>query len=59
MQTIDEEGNLLNADRMDVPGKNLLYGDAEDDDVATADLRKNYLKMKILFYQQIKIMIMV
>ena len=40
MQTIDEEGNLLNADRMDVPGKNLLYGDAEDDDVATADLRK-------------------
>ena len=40
MQTIDEEGNLVNADRMDVPGKNLLYGDTEEDDVATADLRK-------------------
>lgn len=40
MQSIDEEGNLVNADRMDVPGKNLLYGDAEDNDVATADLRK-------------------
>ena len=25
---------------MDVPGKNLLFGDGEDDDVATADLRK-------------------
>lgn len=40
MQTIDEEGNLVNADRMDVPGKNLLFGDKEDDDVSTADLRK-------------------
>ena len=40
MQTIDEEGELINADRMDVQGKNLLYGDAEEDDVATADLRK-------------------
>tara|TARA_B110001450_G_scaffold120494_1_gene113603 strand:+ start:9161 stop:10129 length:969 start_codon:yes stop_codon:yes gene_type:complete len=40
MQTIDEEGNLVNADRMDVPGKNLLFGDGEKDDAATADLRK-------------------
>ena len=40
MQTIDEEGNLVNADRMDVPGKNLLFGDGEGDDVSTADLRK-------------------
>jgi hypothetical protein len=40
MQTIDEEGNLVNADRMDVPGKNLLFGDGENDDSATADLRK-------------------
>ena len=40
MQTIDEEGNLINTDRMDVPGKNLLFGDKEDDDVSTADLRK-------------------
>ena len=40
MQTIDEEGNLINADRMDVPGKNLLFGNNEDDDVSTADLRK-------------------
>lgn len=40
MQTIDEEGNLINADRMDVPGKNLLFGDGEGDDVSTADLRK-------------------
>ena len=40
MQTINEDGELINADRMDVPGKNLLYGDAEEDDVATADLRK-------------------
>ena len=40
MQTIDEEGNLINADRMDVPGKNLLFGDKENDDVSTADLRK-------------------
>jgi hypothetical protein len=40
MQTIDEEGNLINADKMDVPGKNLLFGDKEDDDVSTADLRK-------------------
>lgn len=27
MQTVDENGNLINADRMDVPGKNLLYGE--------------------------------
>lgn len=40
MQSIDEEGNLINADRMDVPGKNLLFGDGEDDDVTVADLRK-------------------
>jgi hypothetical protein len=40
MQTIDEDGNLINADRMDVPGKNLLFGDGENDDVSTADLRK-------------------
>ena len=40
MQSIDEEGNLVNADRMDVPGKNLLFGDGEQDDVSTADLRK-------------------
>ena len=40
MQTIDEEGNLINADRMDIPGKNLLFGDGENDDVSTADLRK-------------------
>ena len=40
MQTIDEEGNLINADRMDIPGKNLLFGNNEDDDVSTADLRK-------------------
>ena len=40
MQTIDEEGNLVNADRMDIPGKNLLFGDGENDDVSTADLRK-------------------
>jgi hypothetical protein len=40
MQTIDEEGNLINTDKMDVPGKNLLFGDKEDDDVSTADLRK-------------------
>ena len=40
MQTIDEEGNLINADRMDIPGKNLLFGHGEDDDVSTADLRK-------------------
>ena len=40
MQSIDEEGNLINADRMDVPGKNLLFGDSANDDVSTADLRK-------------------
>ena len=40
MQTIDEDGNLVNADRMDVPGKNLLFGTGENDDEATADLRK-------------------
>ena len=40
MQTVDDEGNLVNADRMDVPGKNLLFGDGENDDVSTADLRK-------------------
>ena len=27
MQSVDENGNLINADRMDVPGKNLLYGE--------------------------------
>jgi hypothetical protein len=40
MQTIDEEGNLVNADRMDIPGKNLLFGDGDGDDVSPADLRK-------------------
>lgn len=40
MQSIDENGNLINSDEMDVPGKNLLFGDGENDDVATADLRK-------------------
>ena len=40
MQTIDEEGNLINADRMDVPGKNLLFGDSSNDDTSTAELRK-------------------
>ena len=40
MQSIDEDGNLINADRMDIPGKNLLFGDGENDDVSTADLRK-------------------
>lgn len=40
MQSIDEDGNLINADRMDVPGKNLLFGNSENDDVCTADLRK-------------------
>jgi hypothetical protein len=40
MQSIDEDGNLINADRMDVPGKNLLFGSGENDDVSTADLRK-------------------
>ena len=40
MQTINEDGDLVNADTMDVPGKNLLFGDGENDDVATADLRK-------------------
>ena len=40
MQSIDEEGNLVNQDRMDVPGKNLLFGDGDNDDIATADLRR-------------------
>ena len=40
MQTIDEDGNLINADRMDVPGKNLLFGDGSNDDTVTAELRK-------------------
>uniref|UniRef100_A0A6C0DWD8 Uncharacterized protein n=1 Tax=viral metagenome TaxID=1070528 RepID=A0A6C0DWD8_9ZZZZ len=40
MQTIDEDGNLINADRMDVPGKNLLFGDGSSDDSTTAQLRK-------------------
>jgi len=40
MQTIDEDGNLINADRMDVPGKNLLFGDSSNDDTTTAELRK-------------------
>lgn len=40
MQTIDEDGNLINADRMDVPGKNLLFGDGSTDDTVTAELRK-------------------
>ena len=40
LQSIDEEGNLVNADRMDVPGKNLLFGEDKEGDVSTADLRK-------------------
>lgn len=40
MQSIDEDGNLVNQDRMDVPGKNLLFGDGSNDDIATADLRR-------------------
>ena len=40
MQTINEDGDLVNADTMDVPGKNLLFGEGDNDDVATADLRK-------------------
>jgi len=40
MQTIDENGNLINADRMDVPGKNLLFGDSSNDDATTVELRK-------------------
>ena len=39
MQSINEDGNLVNSDEMDVPGKNLLFGNSENDDVATADLR--------------------
>ena len=46
MQSIDEDGNLVNADRMDVPGKNLLFGDGKDDDVSTADLRKELFEDK-------------
>ena len=38
MQSIDENGNLINADRMDVPGKKLLYGN-KTDDPAVEDLR--------------------
>lgn len=40
LQTIDEEGNLINSDRLDVPGKNLLFGDNENNDVVTANLKK-------------------
>tara|TARA_A100001015_G_scaffold321249_1_gene451008 strand:- start:641 stop:1645 length:1005 start_codon:yes stop_codon:yes gene_type:complete len=40
MQSIDEDGNLINKDKMDVPGKNLLFGDGQDDDVSTSNLRK-------------------
>ena len=39
LQSIDEEGNLINADRMDVPGKNLLFGNDENDSISTANLR--------------------
>ena len=39
MQSINEDGKLVNSDIMDVPGKNLLFGNSENDDVATADLR--------------------
>ena len=44
LQSIDDDGNLINADRMDIPGKNLLYGDGENDDVSTADLRKELME---------------
>jgi len=40
MQSINEDGELVNSDTMDVPGKNLLYGDGSNDDIATANLRK-------------------
>ena len=40
LQSIDDDGNLVNADRMDVPGKNLLFGEDKEGDVSTADLRK-------------------
>jgi len=40
MQSIDEEGNLINRDKMDVPGKNLLFGDGSNDDEETSELRK-------------------
>ena len=40
LTNLDEEGNLINADRMDVPGKNLLFGDGSSDDSTTAELRK-------------------
>ena len=40
MQSIDENGNLINADRMDVPGKNLLFGNGDNDDIATKNLRE-------------------
>jgi hypothetical protein len=40
MQSINEKDELVNSDRMDVPGKNLLYGDGSNDDIATANLRK-------------------
>ena len=40
LQSIDEEGNLINSDKLDVPGKNLLFGDSENDDVITANLKK-------------------
>ena len=40
LQSINEDGDLINSDKLDVPGKNLLFGDGENDDVITADLRK-------------------
>lgn len=40
MQSIDEEGNLVNRDKMDIPGKNLLFGDGSNDDEETSELRK-------------------
>ena len=40
MQSINEHDELVNSDTMDVPGKNLLYGDGSNDDIATANLRK-------------------
>jgi len=40
LQSINEEGDLVSSDKLDVPGKNLLFGDNENDDVITANLKK-------------------
>ena len=43
MQSVDENGNLINADRMDVPGKNLLYGE-KTDNAEIEDLSKKVIE---------------